>query len=75
MYYISTITVQRQAPYRTQANIYDSPKKPPKPLKGGQFHLDFAYSQNAMEIDAGIRETIRGVNLSIVTMVIVLYRI
>jgi hypothetical protein len=56
-------------------NEYDGPKKPPRTIKGGQFKLDFAYSQDAAEIDAGIRETIRGVKLSIMTMGIALYRV
>jgi hypothetical protein len=57
------------------SNVYDGPQKPSRSLQGGQFHLDFAYSQDAAEIDAGIRETIRGVKLSIMAMGIALYRV
>jgi len=56
-------------------NIYDGPIKPARKIEGGQFRLDFAYSSDASEIDAGIRETIRGVKLSIMAMGIALYRI
>jgi hypothetical protein len=56
-------------------NEYDGPKKPPKPIEAGEFKLDFAYSPDAKEVDAGIRETIRGVKLSIMAMGIALYRV
>jgi hypothetical protein len=56
-------------------NKFDGPKRPPRTIEGGQFRLDFAYSQNAKEVDAGIRETISGVKLSIMAMGIALYRI
>jgi hypothetical protein len=56
-------------------NSYDGPKKPPKEIKSGQFKLDFAYSQDAEEVDTGIKETIRGVKLSIMAMGIALYRV
>ena len=56
-------------------NQYDGPKKPPKKIEGGQFQLDFAYSMDAEKVDTGIRETIRGVKLSIMAMGIALYRI
>jgi hypothetical protein len=46
-------------------NEYDGAKKQPKRIEGGQFRLDFAYSTDAQEIDAGIRETARGYKLSI----------
>jgi hypothetical protein len=59
----------------TITNEYDGPQKPPRVSKGGQFRLDFAYSQNATEVDAGIRETIQGVKLSIMAMGIALYRV
>jgi len=55
-------------------NTYDGPVKPRK-IKSGQFSLDFAYSTNASEIDTGIRETIRGVKLSIMAMGVALYRV
>jgi hypothetical protein len=56
-------------------NEYDGPKKPLKPIRAGDFKLDFAYSTDANEVDAGIRETIRGVKLSIMAMGIALYRV
>jgi len=52
----------------TIANRYDGPRAPVKKLPAGQYNLDFAYSDNAVEIDAGIRETIKGVRLSILAM-------
>jgi hypothetical protein len=60
----------------TIKNEYDGPKritrviKSPAPLK-----LDFAYSQDATEVDAGIKDTIRGVKVSIMAMGIALYRV
>jgi hypothetical protein len=56
-------------------NEYNGTKKPQRKIEGGQFSLDFAYSQDAVEVDAGIRETIRGVKLSIMAMGIALYRV
>jgi hypothetical protein len=56
-------------------NEYDGPQKPPRQIQSGQISLDFAYSQDATEIDVGIRETIRGVKLSIMAMGIALYRV
>jgi hypothetical protein len=56
-------------------NVYDGPVKPPKKFEAKQFTLDFAYSENATEVDAGIRETARGYNLSIMAMGIALYRV
>jgi len=53
----------------------DGPRKTPKQIQGGQFKLDFAYSQDAAVVDAGIKETIRGVKLSIMAMGIALYRV
>jgi hypothetical protein len=53
----------------------DGPRKAPRTLQGGQFKLDFAYSQDATVIDTGIKETIRGVKLSIMAMGIALYRV
>jgi hypothetical protein len=45
-------------------NEYDGPAKKTRKIFGGQFSLDFAYSQDAQELDTGIRETIRGVKVS-----------
>jgi hypothetical protein len=56
-------------------NEYDGPQKPVRPIQSGQFHLDFTYSDTPEELDAGIRETLRGVKLSIMAMGIALYRI
>jgi hypothetical protein len=55
-------------------NEYDGPKKPKTTIEPGQFHLDFAYSENASEVDSGLRETIRGVKLSILALGVALYR-
>ena len=55
-------------------NQYDGPRAPAKRLPSGQFSLDFAFSDDAAEIDAGIRETIKGVRLSILAMGIALAR-
>ena len=62
---IKTVTIQNQ---------YDGPRAPTKPLPSGKFNLDFAISDDATEIDTGIRETIKGVRLSILAMGIALAR-
>ena len=49
-------------------------KKPLRIPKGEHYSLDFASSPDAAEVDAGIRETLRGVKLSIMAMGIALYR-
>jgi hypothetical protein len=59
----------------TIENVYDGPQKPVKKFKAKQFTLDFAYSENATELDTGIRETARGYKLSIMAMGIALYRV
>jgi hypothetical protein len=56
-------------------NVYDGPQRPVKKFEAKQFTLDFAYSENATELDAGIRETARGYKLSIMAMGIALYRV
>jgi hypothetical protein len=56
-------------------NQYDGPLPPAKPLPSGHFSLDYAASDNAVEIDTGIRETIKGVRLSILAMGIGLAKI
>ncbi|MDR0630143.1 MAG: hypothetical protein LBG24_11015 [Treponema sp.] len=57
-------------------NQYDGPQKPVKKLgDGGYFSLDYAGSNDAAEIDAGIRETIKGIRLSILAMGIGLAKI
>ena len=49
-------------------NEYDGPSAPVKRLPSGTFDLDCTVSENASEIDRGIRETIKGVRLSILAM-------
>jgi hypothetical protein len=49
-------------------NQYDGPRAPAKRLTAGQISLDFANSDDASEIDAGIRESIKGLRLSILAM-------
>jgi len=56
-------------------NEYDGALPPIKRLKSGKFELDYIYSDNAAEIDAGIRDTIKGVRLSILAMGIGLAKI
>jgi len=53
---------------KTIQNQYDGPIPPAKRLPSGQFNLDYAHSDDATEIDIGIRETIKGVRLSILAM-------
>jgi hypothetical protein len=52
----------------TIANEYDGPKAPAKCLLANQISLDYANSEDAAEIDTGIRETIKGLRLSILAM-------
>ncbi|MDR1838911.1 MAG: hypothetical protein LBQ93_04910 [Treponema sp.] len=52
----------------TIPNQYDGPRAPVKKLPSGRINLDYATSDDAAEIDAGIRETIKGVRLSILAM-------
>jgi len=60
----------------TIKNEYDGPKKIARAIKSqAPVKLDFAYSQDATEVDAGIKDTIRGVKLSIMAMGIALYRV
>jgi hypothetical protein len=49
-------------------NQYDAPRKPEKRNPSGSFSLDYANSDDAAEIDQGIRETIKGVRLSILAI-------
>jgi hypothetical protein len=64
-------------PMKTETipNQYDGPRKPEKRLPSGHFSLDYANSDDAGEIDAGIRETIKGIRLSILAMGIGLAKI
>jgi hypothetical protein len=55
-------------------NQYDGPRKAHKALPAAQFTLDYANSDNAKEIDLGIRETIKGIRLGILAMGIALAR-
>jgi hypothetical protein len=49
-------------------NQYDGPRAPAKRFIAGQISLDFSNSDDASEIDAGIRESIKGLRLSILAM-------
>jgi hypothetical protein len=49
-------------------NEYDGPRPPAKRMAPPSISLDYAYSDNAVEIDAGIRESIKGLRLSILAM-------
>jgi hypothetical protein len=53
---------------QTIQNEYDGPRLPAKQLSSPQISLDYANSDNAAEIDAGIRDTIKGLRLSILAM-------
>ena len=52
----------------TIPNKYDGPRVPVKKMPSSHINLDYANSDNAAEIDAGIRDTIKGVRLSILAM-------
>ncbi len=52
----------------TISNTYDGPKPPVKKLSSPAFSLDFANSDDASEIDNGIRETIKGIRVSALAM-------
>jgi hypothetical protein len=56
----------------TIPNIYDGPRKP---RKSQLFSLDFANSNDPLVLDSGIRETMRGMNLSATAVSKALYRI
>jgi len=58
----------------TIVNQYDGPRRPAKRMPSGQFSLDYAYSDSAAEVDSGVRDTIKGVRLSILAMGIALAR-
>ena len=55
---------------KTQAisNYYDGPVKPLKKTNTEAIPLDYAYSNVAEEIDTGIRDTIKGIRVSILAM-------
>lgn len=53
---------------KTITNEYDGPRAPAKRLLTNQISLDYANSDDAAEIDTGIRETIKGLRLSILAM-------
>jgi hypothetical protein len=60
----------------TIENDYDGPRKLARVSKKSELiSLDFAYSQNPEEVDAGIRDALRGVKMSIMAMGIALYRV
>ncbi|MDR0441822.1 MAG: hypothetical protein LBH44_00270 [Treponema sp.] len=52
----------------TIPNQYDGPRAPAKRLQSSHVSLDYVSSDNAAEIDAGIRETIKGIGMSILAM-------
>jgi hypothetical protein len=56
----------------TIPNIYDGPRKS---RKSQLFSLDFANSNDPLILDSGIRETMRGMNLSAIAVSKALYRI
>jgi hypothetical protein len=58
----------------TIPNQYNGPKPPAKRMATGHFSLDYANSDDAAEIDAGVRETIKGIRFSIMAMGIALAR-
>ena len=49
-------------------NVYDGPHARAKKQPAGSITLDYANSDIAQEIDTGIRETIRGIRVSILAM-------
>jgi hypothetical protein len=56
-------------------NEYDGPRRPVKKTASRLFSLDFANSNNPEVLDNGIRETMRGMNLSTIAVSRALYRI
>lgn len=57
------------------SNYYDGPLKPARKMSAEPIALDYAYSNTAEEIDKGIKDTIKGIRLSILAMGIGLARI
>ena len=53
---------------QTIVNEYDGPIKPVVKMNTGTIQLEYAYSDVATEIDKGIRDTIKGIRLSILAM-------
>jgi len=53
---------------KTIPNVYDGPVKPVAKKSAEPIPLDYAYSNVADEIDNGIRETIKGIRVSILAM-------
>jgi hypothetical protein len=52
----------------TISNEYDGPRPPAKRMPSSHINLDYINSDNAAEIDTGIRETIKGIGMSILAM-------
>ena len=59
----------------TISNYYDGPLKPIQKMRAAPIELDYAWSNVAGEIDQGIRETIKGIRLSVLAMGIGLAKI
>jgi hypothetical protein len=59
----------------TITNIYDGAKPPAKKLPSASFNLDFVSSDDAVEIDTGIQESIKGIGLSILAIGLALARL
>ena len=60
---------------KTTQNNYIGPVKPVTKMRSQAIELDYAYSNKAEEIDKGIKDTIKGIRLSILAMGIGLARI
>jgi hypothetical protein len=56
-------------------NVYNGPRKPIKKPPARLFSLDFANSTDPAVLDSGIRETMRGINLSAMAVSRALYRL
>jgi hypothetical protein len=57
------------------SNVYDGPRKSVKKPPVRLFSLDFANSTDPAVLDSGIRETMRGINLSAMAVSRALYRL
>jgi hypothetical protein len=57
------------------SNQYDGPRKPFRKSVSRIFSLDFANSNDPVVLDSGIRETMRGINLSVMAVCKALYQL